>query len=540
MPTEDLVIVTGRSIIGFSNANQGTDSTRAVDPSTGQELEPPIFSATSEEVEQAARLGEHAFLEYSQKSGKERARFLYEIADQIDNLGDVLTRRAMQETGLPEARIKGETARTTGQLRLFASLVEEGSWVQARIDTAISDRQPLPKPDVRSMQRPLGSVVVFAASNFPLAFSTAGGDTASALAAGCPVIVKAHSSHPGTAEYIGQAVRAAAEKTGMPDGVFSLLFGGGRTVGSALVSHPAVKAVGFTGSTAGGTALMKIASERLEPIPVYAEMGSVNPVVLLPKALEGNIDSIASGLHVSATTGVGQFCTKPGIVLVEKGEIGDQFIQAFSDQMRGTSDQVMLNASIRTAYASGVEKLDANDRVETLVSGSSDSINPVCLGSTAVFTAEADTFLEDDSLSEEIFGPGTAIVRWSNKSELLLLLEKFEGQLTGTIHATDDDLADFSEVIVILERKVGRILYNGFPTGVEVCHSMVHGGPFPATSDGRSTSVGTHAITRFTRLIAYQASPQNRLPDELKDDNPLGINRLVNGAQEYFPSNSGQ
>ena len=532
MPTEDLVIVTGRSIIGFSNANQGTDSTRAVDPSTGQELEPPIFSATSEEVEQAARLGEHAFLEYSQKSGKERARFLYEIADQIDNLGDVLTRRAMQETGLPEARIKGETARTTGQLRLFASLVEEGSWVQARIDTAISDRQPLPKPDVRSMQRPLGSVVVFAASNFPLAFSTAGGDTASALAAGCPVIVKAHSSHPGTAEYIGQAVRAAAEKTGMPDGVFSLLFGGGRTVGSALVSHPAVKAVGFTGSTAGGTALMKIASERLEPIPVYAEMGSVNPVVLLPKALEGNIDSIASGLHVSATMGVGQFCTKPGIILVEKGEIGDQFIQAFSDQMRGTSDQVMLNASIRTAYASGVEKLDANNRVETLVSGSSDSINPVCLGSTAVFTAEADTFLEDDSLSEEIFGPGTTIVRWSNKSELLLLLEKFEGQLTGTIHATDDDLADFSEVIAILERKVGRIVYNGFPTGVEVCHSMVHGGPFPATSDGRSTSVGTHAITRFTRLIAYQASPQNRLPDELKDDNPLGINRLVNGAQE--------
>ena len=532
MPTEDLLIVAGRSIIGFSNANQGTDSTRAVDPSNGQELDPPIFSATSEEVEQAARLSEHAFLEYSQKSGKERAGFLYEIADQIDNLGDTLTKRAMQETGLPEARIKGETARTTGQLRLFASVVEEGSWVQARIDTAIPDRHPLPKPDIRSIQRPLGPVVVFAASNFPLAFSTAGGDTASALAAGCPVIVKAHSSHPGTAEYIGQAVRAAAEKTGMPDGVFSLLFGGGRTVGSTLVSHPAVKAVGFTGSTAGGTALMKIASGRPEPIPVYAEMGSVNPVVLLPKALQGNIDSIASDLHVSATMGVGQFCTNPGIVLVEKGETGDQFVQAFSHQMRGTSDQVMLNASIRTAYASGIGKLDANELVETLVSGSPDSSNPACLGSTAVFTAEADTFLEDDSLREEIFGPGTTIVRWSNKSELLQLLEKFEGQLTGTIHGTDEDLAEFSDVIAILERKVGRIVYNGFPTGVEVCHSMVHGGPFPATSDGRSTSVGTHAITRFTRLIAYQASPQDRLPDELKDDNPLGIHRLVNGTQE--------
>ena len=277
---------------------------------------------------------------------------------------------------------------------------------------------------------------------------------------------------------------------------------------------------------------MKIASERPEPIAVYAEMGSVNPVVLLPKALQGNIDSIASDLHVSATMGVGQFCTNPGIVLVEKGETGDQFVQAFSHQMRGTSDQVMLNASIRTAFASGIGKLDANELVETLVSGSSDSSNPACLGSTAVFTAEADTFLEDDSLREEIFGPGTTIVRWSNKSELLQLLEKFEGQLTGTIHGTDEDLAEFSDVIAILERKVGRIVYNGFPTGVEVCHSMVHGGPFPATSDGRSTSVGTHAITRFTRLIAYQASPQDRLPDELKDDNPLGIHRLVNGTQE--------
>lgn len=532
MPTEDLAIVAGRSIIGFSNANQGTESTRAVDPSTGQELDPPIFSATSEEVEKAARLSEQAFLEYNQKSGKERARFLYEIADQIESLGDALTQRAMQETGLPEARIKGETARTTGQLRLFASVAEEGSWVQARIDTAIPDRQPLPKPDVRSMLRPLGPVVVFAASNFPLAFSTAGGDTASALAAGCPVIVKAHSSHPGTAEFIGQAVRAAAEKTGMPDGVFSLLFGGGRTVGSALVTHPAIKAVGFTGSTAGGTALMKLASERPEPIPVYAEMGSVNPVVLLPKALEENTDAIASGLHVSATMGVGQFCTNPGIVFVEKGETGDQFIQDFSDKMRDTADQVMLNASIRSAYAAGVEKLDANARVETLVTNSSDTSDSTCLGSTAVFAADAETFLEDDSLSEEIFGPGTTIIRWSEKSELLQLLEKLEGQLTGTTHATDGDLAAFPEVIAVLERKVGRIVYNGFPTGVEVCHSMVHGGPYPATSDGRSTSVGTHAINRFTRLIAYQASPQSRLPDELKDDNPLGIHRLVNGALE--------
>lgn len=318
----------------------------------------------------------------------------------------------------------------------------------------------------------------------------------------------------------------------MPDGVFSLLFGGGRTVGSALVSHPAIKAVGFTGSTAGGTALMKLASERSEPIPVYAEMGSVNPVVLLPQALGANSVDIANGLHISATMGVGQFCTNPGIVLVEKSETGDQFVQVFSDKMRETADQVMLNASIRDAYAGGVAKLDANANVDTLVSGSSGSGDSTCLGSTAVFSADAPVFLEDDSLSEEIFGPGTTIIRWSDKPELLRILEKFEGQLTGTIHATDEDLANFSEAIAVLERKVGRIVYNGFPTGVEVCHSMVHGGPFPATSDGRSTSVGTHAISRFTRLIAYQSSPQNRLPDELKDGNPLGIHRLVDGAQE--------
>lgn len=277
---------------------------------------------------------------------------------------------------------------------------------------------------------------------------------------------------------------------------------------------------------------MKLASERPEPIPVYAEMGSVNPVVMLPRALEANTDDIASGLHVSATMGVGQFCTNPGIVLVERSETGDQFVQAFTEKMRETADQVMLNASIREAYAEGVAKLHNNAQVETLVSRSPSSSKSACLGSTAVFSAEAQAFLEDDSLSEEIFGPGTTLIRWSDKFELLRLLEKFEGQLTGTIHGTDEDLANFPEAIAILERKVGRIVYNGFPTGVEVCHSMVHGGPFPATSDGRSTSVGTHAITRFARLIAYQASPQDRLPDELKDTNPLGIHRLVNGAQE--------
>ncbi len=525
----ETININGLSIIGSSDAIHKGESVKAIDPSTTHEIDPSFFSASSEEVGQAATLASQAFLIYSKKSSKERAAFLNEIATQIEALGDTLTERAMQETGLPEGRIKGETGRTTGQLRLFATLIEDGSWSQPRIDTANPDRAPLPKPDIRSIQRPLGPVVVFAASNFPLAFSTAGGDTASALAAGCPVIVKAHSSHPGTAELVARAIQKAAQITDMPEGVFSLLFGGGRTVGSALVTHPAVKAVGFTGSTSGGTSLMKLASVRPEPIPVYAEMGSVNPVVLLPESLSANSEKIAAGLHISATMGVGQFCTNPGVVLVKKDESGDAFVESFVQKMKDTAAQVMLNPTIQRAYCDGVSQLKNNDKVRTLVANAAAADATDCLGATAVFEADATAFLEDESLSDEIFGPGTTLVRWESKADLLQLLENFEGQLTGTLHATDTDLENYSEALPILERKVGRIVYNAFPTGVEVCHSMVHGGPYPATSDGRSTSVGTHAISRFTRLIAYQDSPQTLLPDELKDGNPLGIVRLEDG-----------
>ena len=520
--------IQGNSIIGFNSAPQSDTSIKAINPSTGLEIEPPFYSAESETVEQAATLASQAFLIYSKKSSQERASFLNEIATQIESIGEPLVTRAMQETGLPEGRIKGETGRTTGQLRLFASLIEDGSWTQARIETALPDRAPLPRPDIRSMSRPLGPVVVFAASNFPLAFSTAGGDTASALAAGCPVIVKAHSSHPGTAELIARAVQKAAKITGMPDGVFSLLFGGGRSVGSALVTHPAIKAVGFTGSTAGGTALMEVAAKRSEPIPVYAEMGSVNPVVLLPEAVAQNGDTIAAGLHVSATMGVGQFCTNPGVVCIKNDAAGDALVKTFTEKMKDTAAQVMLNPTIHRAYSDSLSKMQANDCVTTLVSGSANDDDSSCMGAAAVFETSASSFLEDEFLSHEIFGPGTTLVRWENKEELLALLESLQGQLTGTIHASETDLDDYSEILAILERKVGRIVYNSFPTGVEVCHSMVHGGPFPATSDGRSTSVGTHAISRFTRLIAYQDSPQSLLPDELKDGNPLGLVRLEN------------
>ena len=521
--------IKGISILGYSNGADSGQSVRAVNPATGEEIDPPFVQSTTEEVNRAADLAQSAFLEYSCFRGAKRATFIRAIADEIEALGDTLTQRVMQETGLPEGRVKGETGRTTGQLRLFASIVEEGSWLNARIDTALSDRQPLPKPDIRAMQRPLGPVVVFAASNFPLAFSTAGGDTASALAAGCPVIIKAHSSHPGTAELVGRAVQKAAQDTGMPEGVFSLMFGSGRTVGSALVTHPNIKAVGFTGSTAGGTTLMKLASERPEPIPVYAEMGSVNPVFILPGALEERSEAIASGLHVSATMGVGQFCTNPGVVLLDQSEQGDALKSAFAELMQGHQDEVMLNRSIQKAYCDGIATRDRNPNVELVVSSSLDTNSGPCLGTTAVFETSAAQFIEDESLSQEIFGPGTTLVRYDSKDDLLKIAENLEGQLTATVHGTEADIEAHADLIAILERKVGRIVFNGFPTGVEVCPSMVHGGPFPATSDGRSTSVGTFAIDRFTRLVAYQACPQSLLPDELKDGNPLGIMRMVNG-----------
>ena len=521
--------IKGKSLIGSSDGANTGKSVRAVNPSTGLEIEPPFFQATPEEVNQTVEIAHKAFLEYNRLRSSSKVRFLNEIANEIEIQRGIIIPRAMEESGLPEVRIKGEIERTTGQLRLFASLVEEGSWLNARIDTALPDRQPIPKPDIRAMQRPLGPVVVFAASNFPLAFSAAGGDTASALAAGCSVIVKAHSSHPGTTELVGRAVRKAADVTGMPDGVFSVIFGSGRYVGSALVSHPRVKAVGFTGSTSGGTALMNLASKRSEPIPVYAEMGSVNPVFILSEALTEQSGSIASGLYASTTMGVGQFCTNPGLVMVQQGREGDAFKENFAKYMREHGDGIMLNRSIQKAYCEGVTSRKNNDNVEVIVSSKMDDESGPCLGSTAVFQVTTMQFLDDSSLSHEIFGPGTTLIRYTSKDELLKIAENMTGQLTATVYGSEADLNEHTELIAILERKVGRLLFNGFPTGVEVCSSMVHGGPFPATSDGRSTSVGTYAIDRFTRLVAYQNCPQSLLPDELKNDNPLNISRMING-----------
>jgi NADP-dependent aldehyde dehydrogenase len=407
-------------------------------------------------------------------------------------------------------------------LRLFATLIEEGWWLDARIDHADTQRKPIPKPDVRSMLVALGPVAVFGASNFPLAFSVAGGDTASALAAGCPVIVKTHEGHPGTSELVGLIIQQAAQECGAPEGVFSLLHGL-REVGIALVKHPSIKAVGFTGSARAGRALMDAAAARPHPIPVYAEMGSVNPVFVLRNALAQRPEEIATGLHASVTLGVGQFCTNPGLVFIEGSS--EKFLSKLQALMAGTSAGVMLTASIRDGFRSGVEKMSKASGVCRLVSVDAGEQR----AGAALFVADAATFLQNHELSAEVFGPSTLVVECASRGEMLAAASHLEGQLTATVHAAPGELDANRDLLAILETKAGRILCNGFPTGVEVCHAMNHGGPYPATSDGRSTSVGTRAITRFARPVCFQDFPDAALPDELKEANPLGITRLVDG-----------
>ena len=504
----------GTSIIGFARGALNGGTLQGVNPATGDKLQPIYHTAGAAEVDRAAQLAHAAFATYSQTTGREKAHFLRSIAANIEGLGDELITRANQETGLPEPRLRTETARTCNQLRLFADLVEEGSWVDARIDHGDRNRQPLPKPDVRSMLRPLGPVVVFGASNFPLAFSVAGGDTASALAAGCPVIVKAHPAHPGTSELVGLAISTAVRDRELPEGVFSLLFDAGTDVATTLVKHPLIKAIGFTGSRRGGRALFDAASARPDPIPFYAEMSSVNPVIIFPGALSERSDQLASGLHSSVTLGVGQFCTNPGLVLLADNKDSDAFVKKLGELMAGTTEQTMLTPAITTNYRSGVAARMKHAAVQVI-------------GASALFKTTATDFLAHPELAEELFGPSTLVVTYSD--QLIELVNALEGQLTATIHGTEDDLRDNAELIRLLETKAGRLVFNGFPTGVEVGHAMVHGGPYPATSDGRSTSVGTRAIYRFARQVCFQDFPSTALPAELQDENPLGIRRMIDG-----------
>ncbi len=517
----------GTSIIGYTRS-QGTGSpSQATNPASGEKLATEFFAPTHDEVDRAIELAAAAFLEYSALSGGERAEFLRKIAEEIDGVVEDIVERGPLETGLPEPRMRGETARTTGQLRLFADLVEEGSWVDARIERGQPDREPLPKPDLRSMRRPLGPVAVFCASNFPLAFSVAGGDTAAALAAGCPVLVKAHHSHPGIAEIVGQAVVRAAKATNMPEGVFSLLYGSGRDIGMALVKDPVVQAVGFTGSRSGGLALMEAAANRPQPIPVYAEMSSVNPVVLLPEAVDSRGEEIAEGLFASLTLGAGQFCTNPGLVFLPEGH-GDAFIEKLKERIETAPSAVMLNAGICQAFKDATSDFSDTPGVETVAHSFTKQVDHRAV--PVVFSVKVRRFLEDADLHGEMFGPGTLIVRGSLE-EIEATIPELEGQLTATVHGTEAELAANRGILGALERRAGRVIVNGFPTGVEVCHSMVHGGPFPSTSDGRSTSVGTMAIERFCRPVSWQGFPQDLLPAELRDDNPLGISRMVDGKR---------
>ncbi|REJ77886.1 MAG: aldehyde dehydrogenase (NADP(+)) [Acidobacteria bacterium] len=507
------------SFIGNSRGSETGKTFTAFSPETGEAVGPEFHSATIVEMNRAANLAENAFGELSRKSGKEKAEFLRRIAEKLEEKKADIVERASLETGLPKARFEGETGRTCGQLRMFADLAQEGSWVDARIDTAETERAPLPKPDVRSMKRALGPVAVFCASNFPIAFSVAGGDTASAFAAGSPVIVNAHNAHPGTSEIAASAISEAVNECGFPEGTFSLLFSADYEIGSALVAHPSIKAVGFTGSRAGGRALMDIAAKRDEPIPVYAEMSSVNPVFVLPRAAEEKADSIAEGLFSSFTLGYGQFCTKPGLAFLPGNGGYGAIVSRLNQLSRESSGKPLLTSGIRNSF---IEKISERGAAQAAAKGYAVE--------SVVFETSVGEFRSTPELHEEVFGPSTLAISFGEVAELVDIAEDLEGQLTATIHGTDEDIAEAEELIAVLEKKVGRIVFNGFPTGVEVCHSMVHGGPYPATSFSGTTSVGTRAIERFTKLVCFQDAPDSVLPDELKDGNPLGIVRMKDGV----------
>lgn len=516
----------GKSIVGSKATASGGLTFRAFNPAVGEPLEPLFFEVGDNDIERAFALAEVAFDVYRRKTPEEIAAFLDCIAEQITALGDDLLHRASTETGLPVQRLTGERSRTVAQLRMFAEVVREGTWVEATIDRAEPERQPLPKPDVRRMLIPIGPVVVFGASNFPLAFSVAGGDTASALGAGNPVIVKGHPAHPGTSEMVARAIAAAAEETGMLEGVFSLLQGTSNELSLKVVQHPAATAVGFTGSLKAGRALFDAAARRPKPIPVYAEMGSTNPVFVLPGALRERADTFAEGLQQSVTLGVGQFCTCPGLVVALRDASMSQFMQKIDDLMEKARPGTMLHPGILKGYHEGLRRLEIVAGVKVQRS-STPPVESRTEAQPAVFATDAKTLLSHEELSEEVFGPSTVIVTCASRTELMKVARNLQGHLTATIHGTAEDLAEFRDLIDLLQKKVGRLIYNGFPTGVEVCAAMHHGGPYPATTASHWTAVGTAAIKRFARPICFQNFPQDALPLELQDRNYRGIWRTI-------------
>jgi 2,5-dioxopentanoate dehydrogenase len=523
------ISILGKSLLAGATGDTSGLKFRAINPASNEAIEPDFYAASSAELDQAVQAAAAAFADFRLRPPVQRAQLLETIASEIESLGDGLLQRCQAETGLPLARLQGERGRTCGQLRLFAQVVREGSWVDARIDPALPERQPLPRPDLRRMLIPLGPVVVFGASNFPLAFSVAGGDTASALAAGCPVVVKAHPAHPGTSELVGRAITRAIVACGLPAGLFSLVHGG-PDVGVALVQHPAVAAVGFTGSHQAGRALLDAAAARPHPIPVFAEMSGVNPTFLLPKALHERGADIAKGLLSSFTLGVGQFCTKPGLVFVISNPAGEQFLQHLMQAVATAASATMLTPGIQRAFQTNRDKQLGIPDVALLAAAKSLSEQSPNAAEASVGVTTAANFIRHPELGTETFGPFTLVVKCANLAEMLTCAATLEGQLTATLHGTTADLTEAKTLIELLGQKAGRLLLNGFPTGVEVSPAMHHGGPFPASSDARFTSVGTAALLRFARPICYQNFPAELLPAALQDANPLGIMRQVNGA----------
>ena len=516
--------INGAMLIGQSEVRGTAGILRAWNPTTGSEIDPDFAAGGADDVDRACGLAQEAFDSYREISLAARAQFLRAIGQGILNLGDELVDRACAETALPRGRIEGERGRTVGQLELFAALVSEGRWIGVTLDSALPDRKPLPRPDLRLRKIAIGPVAVFGASNFPLAFSVAGGDTASALAAGCPVVVKAHPSHLGTSELVGRAIQRAVADCRLHEGVFSLVLGRGNAIGEALVRHPAIRAVGFTGSRQGGLSLMKIAAERPEPIPVYAEMSSINPILLFPAALEKNAESLAKGFVDSVTLGVGQFCTNPGVVLGIESEGFQRFRRAAAQELATRSAGTMLSPAISAAYGRGVAHLDAIAGVQRLAKVDAPANN--CLGAPSLFSVTAKQLLAQPELADEVFGPSSILVICDTVDEMRRVIEQLPGQLTASLLLDDQDVETARTFVPLLERKVGRVVFNGFPTGVEVSHAMVHGGPFPASSDSKTTSVGAGAIERFLRPVSYQNMPAALLPESLQDANPLKLWRV--------------
>ncbi|MFT5141586.1 MAG: alpha-ketoglutaric semialdehyde dehydrogenase [Rhodothermales bacterium] len=529
----ETILLSGANFIAGREESAGAEVIYGVNPATGATLEPGFHEATPGEVLRAVTEAEAAFRANAGKGAEDRASLLEAIAQAIEDAGDTLVNRVMEETGLPEGRVRGERGRTMGQLRLFANVLREGSWVEARIETALPDRAPIPRPDLRNMLVPTGPVAVFGASNFPLAFSVAGGDTASALAAGCPVVCKAHPAHPGTSELVGRAINAAVLSCGFHPGTFSLVHGAGAAVGTALVEAEGITAVGFTGSLVAGRALFNAAAARPNPIPVFAEMGSVNPVFMLSGALADRSAALAAGLAGSVTMGSGQFCTNPGLVFATKGPELDPFLEELKAAIGGVGSQTMLHGGIASSYKAGLGRVNGTPGVNTLASGMGADVGGAASAPARIFVTDAATFRIEPHLHQEVFGPTSIVVACESVGEMISLVNLLEGNLTGTVHMTAAEAEEARPLLKAIEGRVGRVVVNGFPTGVEVSHSMQHGGPYPATTAPGTTSVGTAAIRRFVRPVCLQDYPAELLPVELRDDNPRGILRQVNGQYTH-------